>query len=856
MALSPRQLGEHLRARRLERQRSDPDLTLVALCEAVGLSTCDLLALERGVELKLSAKTRRLLAEHLQIDPDLLPEPAAQAPQAEETLPTTHQTFGAYIKARREELRQTDRRYSMRQVAERIGLPPAYLSNIESDIKNPPNEESICALAEALDDDPDVLLALAGKLAGDVRGIILKRPKLFTQLIRELAHKSEEEIHLALQAFDDPKQRARALAEETLAILNAGHYQNPLRQQVEIRRALEQAVQRTTTHAPDEFARRPRKKTRNRRQTRIEIHQAPTLKVMQALADGRRSLVVLNFADAFEPGGSFRRGGRAQEQTLVGASGLLSCLEQGTKFYEQHLDRDPFHSDALIYAPAVPVFRDAEGALLEQPYPCAFISASAVNARAIEQRSPQRRDEITERMAQRMQKVLSCAQAYDHHHLILGAWGCGTFGNSPTLVARLFFDALQRDFEGVFRSVVFAIQDERTAEIFREQFKGAEQSSIPAPMAVPMMMSRELSPSLDVGDHRHGPAHEDSSDVLTSAQRREEPVSAKAEAPDAQFLEQARERYRQLRIEVFDEATCPDGESKHSDAHRANQARFREQVLSICTLANLDQYRSPTPEARTQLWHHLWTKTRYSGIRSQIATDEIADLKDLFDDYRWFSDACWNLKNKGHTMIEEGTGSCAKDFIGRTGPFAGKLTVANLPKLQKLITVARAFKHYFELYPDQTALSFITGDLPSDQTAIWEILKRLDHLGYRGDLTSLHLLMDLGFPVIKPDIVLSRLFLQFRWLHAALPSLPKDVEEADLRGAGGYKTSFIYTKPIIYQAIVAFANQLVAGLDAADLERDIGWVSSNPLREFDLFMAKAGQRPEREFGIERTLYST
>lgn len=852
MTISPRQLGELLRARRLERQRSDPEFTLVALCEASGLSTCDLLTLERGAEIQLDDTTRHLLAEQLQIESDLLPKSTAKAPEAEEMSPTPHQTFGAHIKARREELRQTDRRYTMRQVAERIGLPPAYLSNIENGIKHPPNEDSICALAEALDEDPDALLALAGKLANDVRGVILKRPKLFTQVIRELAHKSDEEIHLALQTFDDPKQRARALAEETLAILNAGHYQNALRQQVEIRSALDQAVQRTTTHGPDDFTRPPRKQRQRGRQTRIEIRQAPTLQVMQALADGRRSLVVLNFADAYEPGGSFRRGGRGQEQTLVGASGLLSCLEQGTKFYEQHQDRDPFHSDALIYAPAVPVFRDADGGLLEQPYACAFISASAVNARAIEQRSPQRRDEITERMAQRMQKVLSCAQAYDHHHLILGAWGCGTFGNSPKLIARLFFDALQRDFEGVFRSVVFAIQDERTAEIFREQFISTLPSNVPAPMAMPMRMRQ--STRHDAGDDRYGAADEGIPDFLQSTPRQEEPIRAKAETPAALVLKKARETYRQLRLQVYEEATCPDGEAKHSDAHRANQARFREQVLSICEEANLDQYRSPAPEARTQLWHHLWTKTRYSGIRAQIATAEVADLTPLFDDYRWFSDQCWDLVNKGHNIVH--AGSCVSDFINNTGLFAGKQTVANIPKLQKLITVARAFKRYFELYPDETALSFVTGDLPSDEKAIGKILKRLNQQGYRGDLTSLHLLMDLGFPVIKPDIVLSGLFLQFGWLHTALPKLPKDVAEADLRGTGEYKTSYVYTKPLLYQAIIAFANQLVAGLDAADLERDIGWVSSNPLREFDLFMVKAGQRPEREFGIERVLYST
>ncbi|MEA3641809.1 MAG: TIGR02452 family protein [Lamprobacter sp.] len=849
MTTSLRQFGEQLRARRLERQRRDPAFTLAHLCDTLGLSACDLLALERGVDVAIDAQTRVLLAELLQLDPNLLPAPSAKLEA--EVRPATHPAFGAHIKARREQLRQTDRRYGLRQVAERIGLAPAHLSNIEHGKKAPPQEGVICALADTLDDDPDLLLALAGKLAGDVRGIILQRPRLFSQLIRELAQKSDDEILLALHAFDDPKQRARALAEETLEILKSGQYQNALGRPVKIGPALAQAVQGTKAYAPD-AAFPVIRKPRQRGQTRIEVQHAPTLQVMQSLAaDQRRSLVVLSFADAYEPGGSFRRGGRGQEQTLVGASGLLRCLEleQARAFYEQHQDRDPFHSDHLIYAPAVPVFRDADGHLLEQPYSCAFISASAVNARAVEQRTPQRRDEITEVMARRIRHVLACARAYGHHHVILGAWGCGTYGNGPTLIARLFVDALQQDFEDVFRSVVFAIHDERTAEIFREQFIRAAASQSPAPMVMMKM------PAPDEADDGHRQAADDAiPDFLRASHRSQPSISAKDADPDptAEVIEQARETYRALRTRVYEEATRAEGEAMHSPAHRNHQARFRERILAICDRANLEHYRSPTPEARTQLWHHLWTKTRYSGIRAQIATTEVEDLTPLFDDYRWFSDPCWNLENKGHSVVK--AGRCVEDFRHRTGPFEGKQTVANIPKLKKLITVARAFKHYFELYPDETALSFITSGLPIDPAGIWQMLERLDHQGYRGDLTSLHLLMDLGFPVIKPDIVLSRLFLQLGWLRAALPTLPENFTEADLRGEGENRTRYLYTKPMLYRPIIAFAQQLVAGLDAAQLERDIGWVSSNPLREFDLFVVKAGQQPEREFGIERTLY--
>jgi transcriptional regulator with XRE-family HTH domain len=94
--------------------------------------------------------------------------------------------FGDYVRQRREELREADRAFSLRKVAERIAVEPSYLSKIERGDQPPPSEKTIVALAKALDEDPDVLLALAGKVSGELQRIIRRRPKLFAQLIREL----------------------------------------------------------------------------------------------------------------------------------------------------------------------------------------------------------------------------------------------------------------------------------------------------------------------------------------------------------------------------------------------------------------------------------------------------------------------------------------------------------------------------------------------------------------------------------------------------------------------------------------------------------------------------------------------
>lgn len=95
-------------------------------------------------------------------------------------------TFGSYVRERREARRGEDPRYSVRQVAQRIGVEPAYLSKIERGDVAPPSEEKIRALARELGEDADVLLAMAGKVSSDLLEVIRKRPQLFAELIRQL----------------------------------------------------------------------------------------------------------------------------------------------------------------------------------------------------------------------------------------------------------------------------------------------------------------------------------------------------------------------------------------------------------------------------------------------------------------------------------------------------------------------------------------------------------------------------------------------------------------------------------------------------------------------------------------------
>ncbi len=103
--------------------------------------------------------------------------------------------LGAYLrKCRVEKQEREGNTFSLRQLARRIQIEPSYLSKIERGLEPRPSEETTRALALELGEDPDLLLAMAGKVSRDLQDIICKRPQVFAQLIRELKNMPDKAV--------------------------------------------------------------------------------------------------------------------------------------------------------------------------------------------------------------------------------------------------------------------------------------------------------------------------------------------------------------------------------------------------------------------------------------------------------------------------------------------------------------------------------------------------------------------------------------------------------------------------------------------------------------------------------------
>jgi uncharacterized protein (TIGR02452 family) len=251
------------------------------------------------------------------------------------------------------------------------------------------------------------------------------------------------------------RDRLRLIARETVRIAGQGSYRLPAGSEVGLGEQVARAVAGTRLYEPgDQIPAAAPAETG----LITEVTNETTLAAARRLGDGVACLV---FASARNPGGGFLNGAQAQEESLARASALYACLSTVPQFYAFHRqEHDLRYSDRVIYCPAVPVFRDDSGALLAEPHLVSFLTSAAPNLGAIRVNQPAAAGSVPGILRGRAARVLRIAAGHGHRKLVLGAWGCGVFGNDPAVVAGIFADLLREEGRW-FGRVVFAVYDRR-----------------------------------------------------------------------------------------------------------------------------------------------------------------------------------------------------------------------------------------------------------------------------------------------------------------------------------------------------------------------------------------------------------
>ncbi|KAK2052823.1 hypothetical protein LY76DRAFT_598338 [Colletotrichum caudatum] len=208
------------------------------------------------------------------------------------------------------------------------------------------------------------------------------------------------------------------------------------------------------------------------------------------LSNKETRVAILNMASPLTPGGGFVNGASSQEESLCMRTTLLPSLKD--EYYR-------LPELGAIYTPDVMVFRDNYSSNVLEKKERWFVDC--ISAAML--RNPEtERDETSgfsqyvhekdrQLVLEKMKVVLRACQMKGIRKIVLGAWGCGAYGNPVAEVAKAWRKALiprndtkgkrkgnKETWDGI-EDVVFAIKDPGMADAFEEAFgKGIERDEL------------------------------------------------------------------------------------------------------------------------------------------------------------------------------------------------------------------------------------------------------------------------------------------------------------------------------------------------------------------------------------------
>lgn len=194
----------------------------------------------------------------------------------------------------------------------------------------------------------------------------------------------------------------------------------------------------------------------------VSVKNESTVKTIFDIGDNDKKIGVLNFASAYNIGGGFESGAMAQEEALAYCSNLAyiqSEEKEGLQYYKENKKLNyPIYTDGML-AGTVTFFRDENFNFVKRPVKSVVITAPAVNVSALRNKGDLNVS-VTDIMYNRMKYILELFVLNKCTDIILGAFGCGVFGNSPYTIAEIWKELLYRDgFIKCFNSVIFSVLD-------------------------------------------------------------------------------------------------------------------------------------------------------------------------------------------------------------------------------------------------------------------------------------------------------------------------------------------------------------------------------------------------------------
>lgn len=245
----------------------------------------------------------------------------------------------------------------------------------------------------------------------------------------------------------------------TLEDTKRGYYENSFGEEIEFEGA-----------SSFYYTKVPRKETSFRGDKKTKIYAQNIDSFVKAIEMGEDA-AVLNMASDYMPGGGVEKGSRAQEEDLFRRSNLAQTLykyhpQKARKMGFRHNPKYayPLKTYEAIFSQNVSIYKKPSTyAPYYEPYLTNVITMAALKRPELTEDGS-----LKESDAEIMKEKIRCVfrVALDHNitKLVLGAWGCGSYGLPAKDMARLFKEILnETNFKFKFDEICFAIIEDKNS---------------------------------------------------------------------------------------------------------------------------------------------------------------------------------------------------------------------------------------------------------------------------------------------------------------------------------------------------------------------------------------------------------
>lgn len=207
------------------------------------------------------------------------------------------------------------------------------------------------------------------------------------------------------------------------------------------------------------------KKIKQNDNSNVSLIDADTTSAIFKYATGKRKVCALNFASFCHAGGGYMKNGHAQEESLCADSCLYNVLSQFTDYYtfnKEHRN-DGLYMNRALYTPQV-IFKSES-----MKAKCDILTCAAPNKKAFMDKGGNASDN-KKALKSRIKFILNIIREEHPDVVILGAFGSGSFGQNPKMVANYFYEFIDEYIPNDIE-VVFAIPNSHNDnyDIFAEE---------------------------------------------------------------------------------------------------------------------------------------------------------------------------------------------------------------------------------------------------------------------------------------------------------------------------------------------------------------------------------------------------